>query len=182
EQANAVAAATEMYQRLAGPFEAASLPGQLRGLTYQMRPAEPYDGPFEPGKAIGYLAHQVGGKIRELEAQATSLSQDISQARTKVEEARGQVSTWDKLNIFSQSEAEKAVAKEADQLSRLEKRQSYLQDMAYLTFERAVTEMTELRAFYYAKELSQQVRALTAKSGSRTSGYGKNKTTYYYCY
>ncbi|MCA9790598.1 MAG: hypothetical protein KC910_02335, partial [Candidatus Eremiobacteraeota bacterium] len=181
-KAAAVAAADEMYQRLAGPFEAENLPGELRTLMYHMNSAEPYDGPFKPGKAVGYLAQRVGQRVKDLQSQAALLDESIQQGQRKLQSAQRQVSTWDKLNIFSQSDAEKAVSVEAGQVNMLKERQSYLRDKAYQEFERAVTETTELRAYYFAKELAERVAALKAKSGKRTTGFGKNKSTYYYCY
>ncbi|MGE0491259.1 MAG: hypothetical protein AB7S38_18770 [Vulcanimicrobiota bacterium] len=181
-KAAAVAAADEMYQRVAGPFEAENLPGELRTLMYHMNSAEPYDGPFKPGKAVGYLAQRVGQRVKDLQAQAAALDESIQQGQRKLQSAQRQVSTWDKLNIFTQSEAEKAVSAEASQVDTLRERQTYLRDKAYQEFEQAVTETTELRAYYYAKELAERVAALKAQSGQRTTGYGKNKSTYYYCY
>lgn len=181
-KAEAVAAAEEMYQRVAGPFEAENLPGELRTLMYHMNSAEPYEGPFKPGKAVGYLAQRVGQRVKDLQAQAAALDESIQQSQRKLQSAQRQVSTWDKLNIFSQSDAEKAVSVEAGQVNVLRERQTYLRDKAYQEFEQAVTEMTELRAYYYAKELAERVASLKAESGKRTTGFGKNKSTYYFCY
>ncbi len=182
----AVRAVGELHSKLRQKY---AIPDTLRGLLLEALKAEPIPEGIVTGENVfGHLAREIEGlDLAEQLKEADSLHEELAQKRRVAQRLSSQVSTLDRLNIFTQSDSEKEAERAAAEVRKVSFRQDQIRDGIWSRFEQVLTRFPEVRVFQFVSELRGLVASIESRSASRTKSYtdsdgNTRRTTYYYCY
>lgn len=122
-----------------------------------------------------------GLKERFLAAGRTQVKSEDT--RRQLRQARSQVSLWDRLNVFSDSEAEKAEKEVRDRHSQEAEQARYLLESAHEGFLEALAEIyPPAQLTFEINRLCQELAMINSECRSFTEEDSEgNRSTYYYC-
>lgn len=150
---------------------------------------EPPAGPFAPlprQAVVELLARRLAGSdFRREHAAVRELLRSRKATAFEQAQAADQISWWDRINVFSTTEAEQREREKGSQLAQLDADLRRRMQALDRLFERALAAYPPARPFFALGGVQDALHSITAVCRSRTvsSGSGKNRRTrrVYYC-